>query len=209
MVEVLVLCEGKNDVNFIKGLIEGSQDGVKFLEGPESLDRHMGAGYYTKIVCGIGGKGQLPKRAKRMISTFRSIKGKIRIVYVKDKVPGNRILDKLHEDIELYVDSPGKFTQQKPGIEKKEDEIKVSFDNMELTYHIVGVDRSLELNVWEKVKDESRETTDIEGRYDDVHDKIKSYCELKSESIEEFFERSVDFFRDEDWFIRLKDKVNL
>ena len=82
MVEVLVLCEGKSDVHFIKGLIEGSHEKVKFLEGSDDLDRIARDGYYRKIVCGIGGKGHLSKRAKNMISSFRSSKGKIRFLVI-------------------------------------------------------------------------------------------------------------------------------
>jgi hypothetical protein len=207
--EVLILCEGKNDVNFIKGLIEGSCENVKFLECPDDLDRLMRGGFFRKIVCGIGGKDQLPKRAKRMISTFRSTKGSIEIVYVKDMVTGNRIMENLNHDIEEFIGSPGKFPQDKPKVDIEVGQISVSFRNLKLNYHIVGVERSLELNVWEKVRDGSREITVIEERYDDVHERIKSYCESNDESVEEFFERSVDLFGEEEWFVRLRDKVNL
>ena len=207
--EVLVLCEGKSDVHFIKGLIEGSHEKVKFLESPDDLDRLMRSGYHRKIVCGIGGKGQLTKRAKRMISTFRSTKGSIQIVYVKDKVKGNRILENLHQDIYEFIGSPGKFPQNKPKVEIGDGQISVSFRNLILTYHIAGVDRSLELNVWEKVKDESRDSRDIDSRFEDVHDKIRSYCEFKGEDIAIFFERSVDLFDDESWFVLLREKVNI
>lgn len=209
MLEVLVLCEGTSDVHFIRGLIEGSLENVKFLEGPDDLDRLMRDGFFRKIVCGIGGKGHLSKRAKRMISTFRSTKGKIEIVYVKDMVTGNRIMENLNHDIEEFIGSPGKFPQDKPKVDIEDGQISVSFRNLKLNYHIVGVERSLELNVWEKVRDGSREISVIEERYDDVHDRIKAYCEIHGESRDQFFERSVTLFEDEDWFVILRDKVNL
>ena len=208
MIEVLVLCEGKSDVHFIKGLIEGPEGRVKFLEGPDDLDKYLREGYYEKIVCGMGGKGPLSKKAKNLISTFRSLKGNVRIVYVKDRVPGNRIMENLHDEIEEFVGSREKFTQEKPNVVQENNEIIVSFRNIVLKYHVVGVDGSLELNIWEKIKGENRDAMEIDGEYDDVHDKIRAFCDKRSEDLDSLFERSVEFFDDERWFTDLKDRVN-
>lgn len=205
--DVLILCEGKSDLHFIKGLIKGSHERVKFLEGPADYSSIIRNDFYNKMVYSIGGKGNLPKVAKYLISQLRSEKGKISIVYIKDKLMGNKIIDKLKEEIIEFISTPSKFTQEKPRIERTENVIIVSFKDIIISYHVIGVDNSLEHCVWNKIKDENRDTKKIEKDLDDVHDKINKYCNGKD--INDFFFESVKLFNDEEWFTKMIEHVNL
>ena len=75
MINTLVLCEGKNDLNFLRGVVEDlgkDPEKIKFIEGPAHIESHIRSGYYSSIILSNGGKGDLPKYAINMISRFRS-----------------------------------------------------------------------------------------------------------------------------------------
>ena len=106
MINTLVLCEGKNDLNFLRGIVEDlgkDPKKIKLIEGPKDIIRTIRDGYYKTIVYSNGGKGNLPKYAKYLISLFATEKGHINIIYIKDKVAGNHIINNLNSVFEEFL----------------------------------------------------------------------------------------------------------
>ncbi|HHD16784.1 MAG TPA: hypothetical protein ENK47_08750 [Euryarchaeota archaeon] len=54
MIATLVLCEGRSDLNFIKGILKkGGIVDIKFILGPERIEKHIGSNFYNMIVHSI------------------------------------------------------------------------------------------------------------------------------------------------------------
>ena len=212
MINTLVLCEGKNDLNFLRGMVENlgkDPDKIKFIEGPAQIESHIRSGYYSSIFLSNGGKGDLPKYAKNMISRFRSENGNLKIIYIKDKVAGNQIAENLMSNIDEFLGNSGKFIQYKPEVSSEGEMIHVAFKGIKLTYHIVGIDVSLENQVWKKLKEESQRCIEINRKYDDDHEKLHTYCLQKSISMEELMKGAYAYFdEDDEWYMEIRDLLD-
>ena len=210
MIATLVLCEGRSDLNFIKGILrKRGIDDIKFILGPERIEKHIRSNFYNMIVYSIGGKGSLHKYARNMISVLRSMNGSIDIIYVKDMVHGNRIVENLETAIMEFITLGDKFSQDKPRIDVNGNIISVSFKNLRIKYHVFGVPVSLEDEVWKRVLKREPNFRDLNRRYDDVHDKLCEYCRMKDIEIDEFFQEAPDMFSSDDgWFRKLRNGLN-